>query len=89
MPYLRCYSSRRPTDDHGTQPALLVVFEDGLAADHFLRDAEQAMSRARVLIPLKVSDAASIERHVPLGPAWRSPNPVSWESMLTTLGKLR
>ena len=31
-PYLRYYSSHRPTDDHGAQPAVLVVFDDDLAA---------------------------------------------------------
>ena len=71
-PYLRYYSTLRPTDDHGIQPVLLVVFEDELAADQFLRVAEQAMSKARVWIPLRVSDAASIEQHGPLGSAWRS-----------------
>ena len=71
-PYLRYYSSRRPTDDQGVQPTLLVVFEDELAADQFLRVAEQAMSQARVFIPLRVSDALSMERHGPLSPAWRS-----------------
>ena len=34
-PYLRYYSSHRPTDDHGVRPAVLVVFDDDLAATHF------------------------------------------------------
>ena len=29
-PYLRYYSSRRPLDDHGATPAVLVVFDDDL-----------------------------------------------------------
>ena len=32
-PYLRYYSSHRPTDDHGAQPAVLVVFDDDIARD--------------------------------------------------------
>ena len=86
-PYLRYYRSRRPTDDHGVQPTLLVVFEDGLAADQFLRVAEQAMSRARVSFPMRVSDAASIERHGPLGPGWRSPKRAKREPVVPTLDK--
>ena len=39
-PYLRYYSSHRPMDDHGVQPTLLVVFDDELAAIHFLRVAK-------------------------------------------------
>ena len=34
-PYLRYYSSHRPTDDHGSQPAVLVVFEDEIAQTYF------------------------------------------------------
>ena len=30
-PYLRYYASPRPTDDHGAQPLVLVVFDDGIA----------------------------------------------------------
>ena len=36
-PYLRYYSSHRPTDDHGIRPAVLVVFDGDIAATHFLR----------------------------------------------------
>ena len=35
-PYLRYYSTPRPADDHGATPRVLVVFDDGLAASHFL-----------------------------------------------------
>ena len=38
-PYLRYYSSHRPTDYHGSQPTVLVVFEDEIAQTHFLRVA--------------------------------------------------
>ena len=71
-PYLRYYDSHRPTDDHGTQPAVFVLFDDQLAATHFLRIAQTAMSRARVLAPLQVSDRKLHEQNGPLGPIWRS-----------------
>ena len=57
-PYLRYYSTPRPTDDHGLPPQVLVVFDDGLAADRFLRLAEEEMKRARVQVPLWVSHRA-------------------------------
>ena len=47
-PYLRYYSSRRPTDDHGVQPSVLVVFEDEIAQTHFLRVARDEMARTGV-----------------------------------------
>ena len=71
-PYLRYYASQRPTDDHGLRPDVLVVFEDELAADHFLRVARREMKRARVDLPLRVSHRALLDREGPLGGAWRS-----------------
>ena len=70
-PYLRYYASQRPTDDHGVRPAVLVVFNDELAAHHFLGVARGQMKRARVEIPLRVSHRALLEREGPLGTAWR------------------
>ena len=64
-PYLRYYSTPRPTDD------------DGLAADHFLMLAEEEMKRARVQVPLWVSHRAALEILGPLGRAWRTPG--DWE----------
>jgi DNA-binding MarR family transcriptional regulator len=69
-PYLRYYASRRPTDDHGAQPAVLVVFEDELAANHFLRVAQEEMGRVRVEVPLWVSHRRRVEREGPLGRVW-------------------
>ena len=72
-PYLRYYSSHRPTDDHGTPPAVLVVFDDDIAQTHFLRVAGEEMDRVRVAVPLLVSHRGLLERQGPLGRAWLAP----------------
>ena len=54
-PYLRYYAANRPLDDHGVAPAVLVVFDDEIAAGHFLRVAGDEMRRAGVRVPLWVS----------------------------------
>ena len=71
-PYLRYYSSHRPADDHGTQPAVLIVFRDDIAATHFLRVAREETAQARVAMPLLVSHEGLLEREGPLGRAWRA-----------------
>ena len=71
-PYLRYYSSHRPTDDHGSQPIVLVVFEDEIAQTHFLRVARDEMARAGITVPLQVSHRSLLEKVGPLGQAWRS-----------------
>ena len=71
-PYLRYYASRRPTDDHGAQPAVLVVFDDDLAANHFLRVAGEETGQARVEVPLWVTHERLLEREGLLGRAWVS-----------------
>ena len=71
-PYLRYFSSHRPTDDHGAQPIVLVVFEDDIAQTHFLRVAGEEMDRARVRVPLWVSHRSLLEQVGPLGAAWRT-----------------
>ena len=77
-PYLRYYSSHRPIDDHGTRPAVLVVFDDDIAQTHFLRVAREEMRAEGVAVPLWVSHKGAIDALGPLGRAWRSPG--EWES---------
>ena len=72
-PYLRYYSSHRPTDDHGARPDVLVVFDDDIAQTHFLRIAREEMARAAVEVPLLVSHRELVEREGPLGRAWLAP----------------
>ena len=72
-PYLRYYSSHRLTDDHGARPAVLVVFDDDLAATHFLRVAREEMDRTGVRVPLWVSHRTALAKAGPLGRAWRTP----------------
>ena len=69
-PYLRYYSTHRPTDDHGVQPAVLVVFDDDLATSHFQRLAQEELERAGFHFPLLVSSRAALERLGPLGKVW-------------------
>ena len=75
-PYLRYYSSHRPMDDHGTRPAVLVVFDDEIAQTHFLRVAREEMRAEGVTVPLWVSHKGAIDALGPLGRAWRSPRRV-------------
>ena len=71
-PYLRYYATHRPIDDHGARPAVLIVFDDDLAAAHFLRVAREEMHQARAAVPIRVSHGRLLEHVGPLGPAWRS-----------------
>ncbi|MDE2885273.1 MAG: replication-relaxation family protein, partial [Chloroflexota bacterium] len=76
-PYLRYYATRRPADDHGTLPLVLVVFDDPLGAAHFLRVARREMSAVGVRVPLWVSDRETLDEAGPLGRAWTAPG--LWE----------
>ena len=76
-PYLRYYSSHRPTDDHGVRPAVLIVFDDDIAATNFLRVASEEMDATRVDLPLWVSHRGAMEKLGPLGRTWRVPG--DWE----------
>ena len=77
-PYLRYFSSHRPTDDHGTRPSVLIVFDDEIVQTHFLRLARDEMQARGVAVPLWVSHRAAIEQLGPLGRAWRAPG--DWQS---------
>ena len=81
-PYLRYYSSHRPTDAHGARPSVLVVFDDDIAATHFLRVARELMREAVGTLPLWVSHREAIDALGPLGRAWRAPaDPVSPQAL--------
>ena len=69
-PYLRYYATPRPTDDHGAQPLVLVVFDDAIALTHFLEVAAREMARARVRVPLLASHRELVMSAGPLGRAW-------------------
>ena len=71
-PYLCYYSTRRPLEDHGVVPSVLVVFEDELAADHFLKVARDELAWAHVHLSLFVSCGADISRWGPLASIWRT-----------------
>ena len=78
-PYLRYFSSHRPTDDHGTRPSILIVFDDEIVQTHFLRLARDEMQARGVAVPLWVSHRGTIEQMGPLGGrAWRAPD--DWQS---------
>ena len=82
-PYLRYYSSHRPTDDHGTRPGVLVVLDDDIAQTHFLRLAKEEMQAQGVAVPLWVSHRAAVAKLGPLGRAWRTPgDPESPQALL-------
>ena len=44
-PYLRYYSTKRPLDDHGVIPTVLIVLENEITASNFRRIAKQEMER--------------------------------------------
>ena len=71
-PYLRYYCTHRPTDDQGVRPSVLVVFDEDLAATHFLLVAQDEMLKVKVELPLSVSYKAALERLGPLGRVWQS-----------------
>lgn len=72
-PYLRYFSTRRPLEDHGVIPTVLVVFEHDLTAHHFLNFAEREIARSGVEAPLLVSSRPALERLGPLSGAWSGP----------------
>lgn len=69
-PYLRYYSSKRPLEDHGALPIVLVAFDDRLAADHFRTIAHDETRRSGVDLPMRISDKELLACLEPNGPAW-------------------
>ena len=53
-PYLRYYSTRRPTDDHGGQPQLILVARDEIAATHFRQTASAGFREGWPHLPLYI-----------------------------------
>ena len=70
-PYLRYYSSKRPVENHGVLPLLLVVYDNHLAADQFLHVARSEQDQTHLNVPLFVSDNDELGRHGPFGRAWQ------------------
>ena len=73
-PYLRYYSTDEPTDDHGAQPVVLIVFDDPLVEVRFLGVARSEIASGRVKVPLWVSYREALEKVGPPGTAWRNPD---------------
>ena len=69
-PYLRYYSSKRPLEDHGAVPVLLVVLEREVIASRFMMVARDEMDRAGVRLPLFVSDSQRVDQAGPLDAVW-------------------
>ena len=88
-PYLRYYSTRRPLEDHGLIPSVLVVFEDELSADHFLAFARAELSRRRVEVPLFVSSQDQVDGTGPLAQVWRTIRSQELSRPLYSLRRLR
>ena len=80
-PYLRYFSTRDPSEHHGIQPVVLTVFENELAADHFLKIAAQ-QSVAKGQMELYVSSINLLDTRGLLGHAWRQPNDPSFIKLL-------
>ena len=55
-PYLRYYSTKRPLDDHGVTPIVLIVLEDEITAANFRQIARQEVERTGVRVPLLVAN---------------------------------
>ena len=70
-PYLGYYATRRPVDDHGVDPVVLMAFEDAAVEARFLVIARRELARCGVRVPLRVSHRERLEQAGPLGRAWR------------------
>lgn len=84
-PYMRYYSTRRPVDDNGAHPLLLILFDDTLVESRFLVVARRETARAGVELPLWVSHREMLEKRGPLGRAWRKPDELKATHAFNTL----
>ena len=57
-PYFRYYSTKRPLDDHGVTPTVLIVLEDEIRASNFRQVAKQQKENVGVELPLVVKKAS-------------------------------
>ena len=74
-PYLRCFSSKQPLDDHGAEPLVLIVFDDPLVEARFHAVARTEMRRASCRDPpLGLPQGGVGAGGGPLGPVWRNPD---------------
>ena len=71
-PYLRYYGTRRPTEDHGAQPLVLIALDDALAADRLLRMVREQPRRTLDELPILITDRRLLQQAGPLGHAWRT-----------------
>ena len=69
---MRYSSSHDPIDDHGGQPLVLMVFDDPLVETRFLGVVRSEIAGTKVKLLLWVSSRDVLEKHGPLGPAWRN-----------------
>ena len=68
----KCFFTRRPLEDRGVTPIVLVVFDDLLAEARFLGVARNEMRREGVHLPLWISHRQATDKEGPLGRAWRA-----------------
>ena len=57
-PYLRYYSTKRPLDDHGVTPTVLIVVEDEVTAANFRRVMRLENELAGIVSPLQVHSSS-------------------------------
>ena len=71
-PYLCYCSGHEPSDDHGTRPTVLIVFDDKLVESRFLGVARREVWRTMAKLPLWVSHSKILKELGPMGPVWRN-----------------
>lgn len=61
-PYLRYFDTRRPTDDHGVLPHVLVAFDKAMSAAHFFSLARRSVQSQPGHLPLVVLHRLELTR---------------------------